>query len=113
MYMDMKKYVGFGFFFFFCACMNKMLERFLPPFCAQHVVVSVDEELGKFNEKDMSTRRLELSWWLAAYDRYTLAAVAMDQVRVQVYIRVHACWFDGLSFCRCHFKRPRTTKPMS
>eukprot|EP00973_Karenia_brevis_P089148 12362715-Karenia_brevis.AAC.1 len=45
----------------------------------QHVEVCIDEDIGKISEKERTARRLELAWWLAAYDRCTLAAVITDQ----------------------------------
>ena len=71
------------------------LKKFLPPCFPQHAVVKL-EEVGlthpwlsggaqaggaqKVAETKASTRRLELAAWMAAWDRYTIAAVALNQM---------------------------------
>ena len=59
------------------------LGRCLPPVCAEHVAVSVDERTGEFKNskeaKDLA-RRLDFHHWLVAYDVYAVLAVCFEQL---------------------------------
>ena len=56
------------------------IDRFLPTWCAEHVSVQVDEESGKVLVGKRSDRHPELVVWQLAWDHYTLAAAALEQM---------------------------------
>eukprot|EP00973_Karenia_brevis_P064743 8994338-Karenia_brevis.AAC.1 len=56
------------------------LKMFLPQTCTDRTLVHIDEN-GSIKSKNKSDRRLELHWWLAAWDRYALAAHALGQMQ--------------------------------
>jgi len=58
------------------ACL--LLDRFLPSFCPEFLPVSSEGE-GESTEKKAG-KRLEVPLWLMAWDNYSLAAAALDQV---------------------------------
>ena len=58
------------------ACL--LLDRFLPSFCPEFLPVNSEGE-GESREKKAG-KRLEVPLWLMAWDNYSLAAAALDQV---------------------------------
>ena len=60
------------------------MARFLPPFCPEHFPVLLDGDKGQDDEKGSAKRpkakRLDLATWQLAWDRYTVAAIACEQI---------------------------------
>ena len=58
------------------------LKKFLPPFCPEHVAVTLEASVdsgGAARPKELA-RKLEFPSWLVAWDRYSLAATILDQM---------------------------------
>jgi len=74
-YADLKRCVAS----FFLVCPHAFLVyRFLPPSCPEWVAADeCTEEPSK--KKD---RRLDFAWWLVAFDRYTISAIATGQLSI-------------------------------
>ena len=70
--------------------------RFLPGYCPGFVPVSPEAGAG-FMEKEMSDRdkkknnlRLDFPFWLVAWDGYSVAAAALEQVNIR-HVFVYLC----------------------
>ena len=53
--------------------------RFLPLFCPQFQKVDLEDEPESAGTKKANNRRLDISDWQMAWDRYALAAAALNQ----------------------------------
>ena len=91
-----------------CVLQCLVRDRYLPPYCAEHVVVRTGEDDEQFRKKSPNKSALytvhfpvdagqlvvrvaggdEMTFadWLLAWDGYTLAAVALEQMTMAVAV---------------------------
>ena len=59
---------------------RRCCSRFLPPYCAEHKVVRLDNDEVVQQAAPVKERELDLATWQIAWDSYALAAAALEQL---------------------------------